>query len=108
MHEPLPPVVLLTAPHRAVYFDENVERNPPRHAQTQQLTRFAFFSHSGAAISIGGPLLTMRLTPTEDELRSRYNPDLLKKSIEGRQEREEEFDEFVTRLKQYSKSDKPS
>ncbi|GAO14544.1 uncharacterized protein UV8b_04348 [Ustilaginoidea virens] len=61
----------------------------------------------GAAISIGGPLLTMRLTPTEDELRSRYNPDLLKKSIEGRQEREEEFDEFVTRLKQYSKSDKP-
>ncbi|KZZ93280.1 CBP4 domain-containing protein [Moelleriella libera RCEF 2490] len=49
----------------------------------------------------------MRLTPTEEELRSRYNPDLLKKSIEGRAEREQEFDEFVTRLKEYSQSDKP-
>ncbi|KAK2591903.1 Assembly factor cbp4 [Conoideocrella luteorostrata] len=61
----------------------------------------------GAAISIGGPLLTMRLTPTEEELRSRYNPDLLKKSIEGREERQQEFDDFVVRLKEYSKSDKP-
>lgn len=50
----------------------------------------------------------MRLTPTEEELRSRYNPDLLKKSIEGREERQQEFDDFVTRLKEYSKSDKPS
>lgn len=48
------------------------------------------------------------MTPTEEELRSRYNPDLLKKSIEGRAEREREFDEFVTKLKEYSKSDKPS
>lgn len=62
----------------------------------------------GVAISVGGPWLTLKLTPTEEELRSRYNPDLLKKSIEGREEREQEFDEFVTRLKAYSKSDKPS
>lgn len=61
----------------------------------------------GIAISVGGPLLTMRLTPTEEEIRSRYNPDLLKKSIEGREERQHEFDDFVTRLKEYSKSDKP-
>lgn len=75
---------------------------------TNTLCFFFFPHHSGAAISIGGPLLTMRLTPTEEELRSRYNPDLLKKSIEGRAEREQEFDEFVTRLKEYSQSDKPS
>jgi hypothetical protein len=49
----------------------------------------------------------MRLTPTEDELRAKYNPDLLKKSIETREERQQEFDDFVTRLKEYSKSDKP-
>ncbi|KAG5970587.1 hypothetical protein E4U55_001563 [Claviceps digitariae] len=61
----------------------------------------------GTALSVGGPYLTMRLMPTEEELRSRYNPDLLKRSIEGRQEREQEYDEFVTRLKEYSKSDKP-
>ncbi|KAG6088204.1 hypothetical protein E4U31_000243 [Claviceps sp. LM219 group G6] len=49
----------------------------------------------------------MRLMPTQDELRSRYNPELLKKSIEEREERQEEFDVFVNRLKEYSRSDKP-
>lgn len=53
-------------------------------------------------------MFTYWLVPTEEELRSRYNPDLLKRSIEGREEREKEFDDFVTRLKEYSKSDKPS
>ncbi|KAG6004646.1 assembly factor cbp4 [Claviceps maximensis] len=61
----------------------------------------------GIAISVGGPYLTLKLTPSEEEIRSRYNPDLLKKSIEGREERQQEFDDFVTRLKEYSKSDKP-
>jgi hypothetical protein len=50
------------------------------------------------------------LTPTEEELRAKYNPDLRKKSmdLESREERQQEFDDFVTRLKEYSKSDKPS
>ncbi|UNI24206.1 Assembly factor cbp4 [Purpureocillium takamizusanense] len=61
----------------------------------------------GAAVSIGGPALTWWLTPTEEQLRARYNPDLLKRSIEQREEREQEFDEFVTKLKEYSRSDKP-
>ncbi|KAM4065085.1 CBP4 domain-containing protein [Hirsutella rhossiliensis] len=61
----------------------------------------------GAVVSVGGPAFTYYLTPTEDELRARYNPDLRKKSLEKREEREQEFDEFVTRLKEYSKSDKP-
>ncbi|KAG5913750.1 hypothetical protein E4U61_006558 [Claviceps capensis] len=62
---------------------------------------------NGVGISVGGPLLTMRLVPTEDELRSRYNPDLLKKSNDEREERQEDFDVFVNRLKEYSRSDKP-
>ncbi|KAL7796493.1 hypothetical protein V8C37DRAFT_400250 [Trichoderma ceciliae] len=61
----------------------------------------------GTLISVGGPALTYWLVPTEEELRSKYNPELLKRSIEGREERQQEFNEFVTRLKEYSKSDKP-
>ncbi|RCI14049.1 hypothetical protein L249_8035 [Ophiocordyceps polyrhachis-furcata BCC 54312] len=61
----------------------------------------------GGLVSVGGPALTMYLTPSEDELRKRYNPDLQKKSLETREERQQEFDEFVTRLKTYSKSEKP-
>ena len=64
--------------------------------------------HRGSLISVGGPALTYWLVPTEEELRSRYNPELLKRSLEGREERQQEFDQFVTRLKEYSKSDKPS
>lgn len=65
-------------------------------------------SNRGVGVSVGGPALTYWVVPTEEELRSRYNPDLLKKSIEGRAEREAEFNDFVTKLKEYSKSDKPS
>ncbi|PHH80562.1 hypothetical protein CDD82_1667 [Ophiocordyceps australis] len=61
----------------------------------------------GALVTVGGPALVYKLTPSEDELRARYNPDLRKRSLETRDEREQEFDEFVTRLKEYSKSDKP-
>lgn len=62
----------------------------------------------GAIISVGGPALTYWVVPTEEELRSRYNPELLKRSLEGREERQQEFDDFVMKLKEYSKSDKPS
>ncbi|PFH61763.1 hypothetical protein XA68_16383 [Ophiocordyceps unilateralis] len=61
----------------------------------------------GTLVSVGGPALTMYLTPTEEELRSRYNPDLRKKSLETREERQQEFNDFVTQLKTHSKSDKP-
>jgi hypothetical protein len=46
--------------------------------------------------------------PTEEELFQRYNPELQKRSLEGRLQREQEFDEFVRKLKEYAKSDKPS
>lgn len=50
----------------------------------------------------------MRLTPTEDELFERYNPDLQKRSLENRGRREQEFDDFVSTMKEAAKSDKHS
>lgn len=57
---------------------------------------------------MGGPALTMWLQPTDEELFKRYNPELQKKSLERRYERQKDFDDFVMRLREYSKSDKPS
>jgi len=65
-------------------------------------------SNSGAAISVGGPYLTMKLIPTQEELFKRYNPDLQKRSLENKDKREQEFDDFVSMIKQASKSDKHS
>lgn len=56
---------------------------------------------------IGGPALIYYVTPTEEELFMRYNPELQRRSLERRKEKQEDFDQFVGRLKQYSKSDKP-
>jgi hypothetical protein len=38
----------------------------------------------------------------------RYNPELRKRSIEGKVARQQEFDNFVGKLKEQSRSDKPS
>lgn len=50
----------------------------------------------------------MWVQPTDEELFERYNPELQKRSLEGRYERQKNFDDFVTKLKEFSKSDKPS
>ncbi|KAI1069820.1 hypothetical protein LB507_008456 [Fusarium sp. FIESC RH6] len=79
-------------------------------AAKQPSSRWWFWTKvlmGGAVVAVGGPAFTMWLTPTEEELRSRYNPELRKKSLENREERQQDFDDFVTRLKEYSKSDKP-
>ena len=47
------------------------------------------------------------MTPTEEELFSRYNPELQRRSLENRRQKQEDFDQFVRKLKEYSKSDKP-
>ncbi|KAK6432933.1 Assembly factor cbp4 [Oleoguttula sp. CCFEE 5521] len=62
---------------------------------------------AGASCCIGGPALIYYVTPSEEELFSRYNPELQRRSLENRKGKQENFDTFVTRLKQYSKSDKP-
>ncbi|KAL2127951.1 hypothetical protein VTI74DRAFT_9928 [Chaetomium olivicolor] len=61
----------------------------------------------GGAICVGGPALTRWVQPTDEELFQKYNPELQKRSLERRVERQQEFDDFVTKLKEYSKSDKP-
>ncbi|KAI1460069.1 CBP4-domain-containing protein [Annulohypoxylon moriforme] len=60
----------------------------------------------GGTVCVGGPAFVMWVQPTEEELFKKYNPDLQKKSLERRYERQKEFDDFVTQLKEYSKSDK--
>lgn len=49
----------------------------------------------------------MWVTPTEEELFKRYNPELQKRSLENRYQKQKDFDDFVNRLKEYSKSDRP-
>ncbi|KAL8953026.1 MAG: hypothetical protein Q9222_001076 [Ikaeria aurantiellina] len=58
-------------------------------------------------LSVGGPALLYYVQPTDEELFQRYNPELQKKSLENRHGRQQDFDDFVTKLKEYSKSDKP-
>jgi len=81
---------------------------------------------------IGGPALIYYVTPTEEELfmvswwrdeerfqggrqaltrepnKQKYNPELQRRSLERRKEKQEDFDTFVSKLKGYSKSDKHS
>lgn len=58
------------------------------------------------SISIGGPAFVYWVSPTEEELFLKYNPELQKRSLESRFGKEQNFDNFVGKLKEYSKSDK--
>jgi len=62
---------------------------------------------AGISLCIGGPALVYYVTPTEEELFKRYNPDLQRRSLENRIGKQQDFDDFVCKLKEYSKSDKP-
>lgn len=57
--------------------------------------------------SIGGPLIMYYVTPSEGELFKRFNPDLQKRNLEMRKEREENYKDFAQKMIEYSKSDKP-
>jgi len=61
----------------------------------------------GVVMCIGGPALIYYVSPTEEELFKKYNPDLQKRSLENRHQKQQDFDDFVHKLKQYSKSDRP-
>lgn len=61
----------------------------------------------GLLCCIGGPALVVYVSPTPEELFSRYNPDLQKRSLANRDKKEKDFDDFVMRLREYSKNDKP-
>lgn len=63
---------------------------------------------SGLGCGVGGPAFILWVSPTEEELFQKYNPELQKRSLENRLEKQQDFDNFVAKLKEYSKSDKPS
>lgn len=63
---------------------------------------------AGGICCIGGPALIYYVTPTEEELFLKYNPELQRRSLERRKEKQEEFDHFVTNLKKYSGTDRHS
>ncbi|KAF1997945.1 CBP4-domain-containing protein [Amniculicola lignicola CBS 123094] len=66
-----------------------------------------YIKASGAALCIGGPALVWYITPTEEEIFKKYNPELQKRSLEQRGQRQQEFDDFVMKLREAAKSDKP-
>jgi hypothetical protein len=47
------------------------------------------------------------LTPTSEEVFSRFSPELQQHNLENRERRQIEYEDFVGKLKEYSKSDKP-
>ncbi|KAI1077506.1 CBP4-domain-containing protein [Whalleya microplaca] len=60
----------------------------------------------GGVVCVGGPAFVYWVQPTDEELFKKYNPELQKRSLERRFERQKEFDDFVVQLKEYSRSDK--
>ncbi|KAG9228472.1 hypothetical protein BJ875DRAFT_477391 [Amylocarpus encephaloides] len=73
-------------------------------------TNWAMYSKmvaAGIVCCVGGPALIYYVSPTEEELFLKYNPELQKRSLENRRGKQEDFDHFVNKLKVYSKSDKP-
>lgn len=81
----------------------NRNRSKKEGKKTDRITH-----HRGILISIGGPAFVEYIRPTDEELRKRYNPDLQKRAAEQGSRREQEFDDYVTKLKEWSKSDKSS
>ncbi len=63
---------------------------------------------SGTLVSVGGPLFVMWISPSEAEIVQRYNPELRARSMANRDQRAQDFDDFVCRLKQFAKSDRNS
>lgn len=61
---------------------------------------------AGVVMCVGGPALVQYLRPSDEELIKRYNPELRKRSEEQGEQKAREFDDFVTKLKEWSKSDK--
>ncbi|KAI5846177.1 hypothetical protein BZA05DRAFT_140734 [Tricharina praecox] len=72
--------------------------------RTTTILKMAF---AGIACCVGGPALVMYVTPDPDELFSRYNPELQAKALSEREQRLKDHGEFMAKLREYSKSDKP-
>lgn len=58
-------------------------------------------------VSVGGPLGMYYLTPDPDSLFQRFSPELQKQNLENRDRRKAEYEDFRSKMIEYSKSDKP-
>ncbi|EGD93291.1 hypothetical protein TESG_00838 [Trichophyton tonsurans CBS 112818] len=58
----------------------------------------------GAVLVVGGPALVDYLRPTNEELFKRFNPEIQKRNLENRERRQQEFDHFMTQLKERTRS----
>ncbi|EGD85021.1 hypothetical protein H112_08745 [Trichophyton rubrum D6] len=58
----------------------------------------------GAVLIIGGPAMVDYLRPTDEELFKRFNPEIQKRNLENRERRQQEFDHFMTQLKERTSS----
>ncbi|KAL5465878.1 hypothetical protein PMIN06_000473 [Paraphaeosphaeria minitans] len=90
------------AGRRDVHQGHRSVRSPRHPSDVRPLT-----VDSGAALIIGGPALVWYVSPTEEEIFKKYNPDLQKRALAQRESRQQDFDDFVTHLKEAAKSDKP-
>jgi len=61
---------------------------------------------AGLGMCVGGPALVYYVTPNPDELQQRFNPELRRRSQENAGQKQQDFNHFVGKLKEYSKSDK--
>lgn len=95
-------LTLITSQITTLLAARNTSIHPVKQKETNWQTR------RGILISIGGPAFVEYIRPTDEELRKRYNPDLQKRAAEQGSRREQEFDDYVTKLKEWSKSDKSS
>lgn len=87
--------------------DRSVRPSPIHSSKPWQLTNHPN-PNSGIGICIGGPAFVQYLRPSEKELFDRYSPDIQQRSLEDGPRRAQEFDDYVNRLKEWSKSDKSS
>ncbi|KAJ9652309.1 Assembly factor cbp4 [Neophaeococcomyces mojaviensis] len=59
------------------------------------------------ACAAGGPAIMYAVTPSEGDLFKRFSPELQQRNLDMRAERQRNYEDFVEKLKEYSKSDKP-
>ncbi|ESZ94795.1 hypothetical protein SBOR_4814 [Sclerotinia borealis F-4128] len=71
---------------------------PPKPTNWRMFGKMAI---AGVTCCVGGPALIYYVSPTEEELFLKYNPELQKRSLENRVGKQEDFDNFVSRLKEY-------
>ena len=100
--------LLTTKPFQPLDHTWNPTPHSPRPLATMRTITWVKMVAAGGICCIGGPALIYYVTPTEEELFLKYNPELQRRSLERRQEKQEEFDHFVSNLKKYSGTDRHS